>query len=177
MERCAECGYSYSALRREEIAPELRSLAARYGELLTEVDAGRLRARPGGDVWSPLEYACHVRDVHRVQGARILQACTEDRPDFASMRRDERALEEDYNGQDRVVVASEIHAAATTVARTLDALDGAGWERTGVYHWPTTEVRTVDWIGRHTVHESVHHLGDMGRILDGSPGAEPPGSP
>jgi len=170
MEPCAECGYSYPALRREEIAPELRTLAARYRDVLTHVDVGRLRARPRAGVWSPLEYACHVRDVHKVQGARILQACSEDRPDFASMRREERALEEDYNGQDRAVVASEIDATAATVARTLDALDDAGWDRTGVYHWPTTEVRTVDWIGRHTVHESVHHLHDIGRILDGAPG-------
>jgi hypothetical protein len=169
MESCAQCGYSYSALRRDEIAPELRTLAGRYRELLTGVEDGRLRARPRADVWSPLEYACHVRDVHTVQETRILQASTEDRPDFASMRREERAREEDYNGQDPAVVASEIHAAAVTVARTLDALDDAGWDRTGVYHWPTTEVRTVDWIGRHTVHESVHHLHDIERILDGAP--------
>ena len=38
--------------------------------------------------------------------------------------------------------------------------------RTGVYHWPTTEVRTVDWIARHTVHESVHHFSDIERLLE-----------
>jgi hypothetical protein len=168
MEECAQCGYSYAALRREEIAPELRARARCYGEFLTTVDVRRLRehSRPG--VWSALEYACHVRDLHMVQGARILQACHEDQPDFASMRREERVLEQGYNDQDGNVVASEIGAAAGALARTLEGLDDGDWSRTGIYHWPTTEVRTVDWIARHTVHESVHHFADIGRLLDSS---------
>jgi hypothetical protein len=85
------------------------------------------------------------------------------------MRREERVLEEGYNDQDPAVVASEIDGAAATLAGTLDGLDDRGWSRTGVYHWPSTAVRTVEWIGRHTVHESVHHLGDIGRQLDVSP--------
>jgi S-DNA-T family DNA segregation ATPase FtsK/SpoIIIE len=58
-------------------------------------------------------------------------------------------------------VAGEIALAADGLACTLEALDDAGWARTGVYHWPTTEVRTVEWIGRHTVHEGTHHLRDI----------------
>jgi hypothetical protein len=169
MEQCAECGYSYAALRRPDIAPELRTQARRYGALLTTVDVARLRAHPQADVWSVLEYACHVRDLHRVQGTRVVQACTEEQPDFASMRREERVLEEGYNDQDATVVAAEIAGAAGTLAATLEGLDDEGWGRTGVYHWPTTALRTVEWIGRHTVHESVHHLGDIGRLLDASP--------
>lgn len=166
MEPCSECGYSYSSLRRADIGPALRSRAQRFGEVLDGVDEVSLRAHPRADVWSALEYACHARDVLRVQRGRVLQACTEDRPDFASMRRQERVLEEAYNAQERTVVAGEITAAADAMARTLDELDDARWHRTGVYHWPTTEVRTVDWIGRHTVHELVHHLRDIDRLLD-----------
>jgi len=169
MEVCTECGFSYGSLRRPEIAPELVARAARYGEVLHPSEAARLRAHPRDDVWSALEYSCHVRDVHRVQRARILQAGAEDRPDIASMRRQERVLEEGYNHQDPAVVAAEIMAAAQSLALTLDGLDDTGWGRTGVYHWPTTEVRTVDWIGRHTVHESVHHFQDIERLLDCSP--------
>jgi hypothetical protein len=167
MEPCTECGYSYTSLDRRQIAPELRALASQYGDLLTRTNVDRLRTHPQPDVWSALEYACHVRDVHRVEGARILQAAIEDEPDFAPMRREERVLELAYNDQEPFAVAAEIRAAAATVSRTLDKLDGAGWSRTGVYHWPTTEVRTVDWIGRHTVHESVHHLHDITGLLKG----------
>jgi len=82
------------------------------------------------------------------------------------MRRDERVLEECYNAQDPIVVAGQITGAAEAMATTLAGLDDAGWLRTGIYHWPTTEVRTVDWIGRHTVHEAVHHRHDIGSLLE-----------
>jgi len=169
VETCGECGYCYGALRREDIATELRTRALSYVGFLTAFDVQRLREHPRPGVWSALEYACHVRDVHMVQGARILQACHEDRPDFASMRREERVLEQGYNEQDRDVVAAQIRGSADTLARTLDRLDHAGWARTGIYHWPTTEVRTVDWIARHTVHESVHHFRDITQILVDTP--------
>jgi len=81
------------------------------------------------------------------------------------MRREERVSEERYNAQDPLVVAAEITASADALVRTLEGLDEGGWDRTGVYHWPTTEVRTVEWIGRHTVHESVHHLHDIEELL------------
>jgi S-DNA-T family DNA segregation ATPase FtsK/SpoIIIE len=165
VEPCAECGYSYAALRREELAPELRTLARRYDEVLAGTDEGRLRAHPTIGVWSALEYGCHVRDVVTVQRGRVLQACAEDQPDFAPMGRDERVLRERYNEQVPVVVAGQITAGADALAKTLEALGDPGWDRTGVYHWPTTEVRTVDWIGRHTVHEAVHHLADIAALV------------
>jgi hypothetical protein len=166
VEPCAECGYSYTALRRPDIAPGLRSGALTYEELLLGTDEGELRARPRADVWSALEYGCHVRDVVLVQDGRVHQACRQEQPEFASMRRDERAVEQRYNAQEPTVVARQLIDAADALARTLDALDAAAWERTGVYHWPTTAVRTVDWIGRHTVHEVVHHLRDIRLLLD-----------
>jgi hypothetical protein len=167
MEACAQCGYACDALDRAGIAPELRARAERYGEVLRRSDADRLRARRRPEVWSALEYACHVRDLHRIQGARVLQACHEDEPDFAPMRREERVLEEHYNDQDPAHVATEITAAAGTMAGILESLDATGWNRTGIYHWPTTEIRTVEWIGRHTVHESVHHFRDIEELLEG----------
>ncbi len=167
METCTGCGYSYAALRSPEIAPRLRSEAVRYADVLVGTDEERLRGRPRAEVWSALEYGCHVRDVLVVQRDRVLLACSQDEPEFASMRREERVLEERYNAQDPAVVAGQITAAADALAITLEGLDDAGWRRTGVYHWPTTEVRTVDWIGRHTVHEAVHHRQDIGSLLDG----------
>jgi hypothetical protein len=50
MEACAECGYSYRSLRREEIGPELRAQARRYGDVLDGVDSDGLRAHPRVEV-------------------------------------------------------------------------------------------------------------------------------
>lgn len=165
VEVCTECGYSYGALRRPEIAPELRALARRYQDVLDGTGGERLRAHPRADVWSALEYACHVRDVLAVQRQRVQLARTEDEPVFATMRREERVLEERYNAQEPTEVAAQIQVGAEALAATLEALDDAGWGRTGVYRWPTTAVRTVEWIGLHTVHECVHHLLDIATLV------------
>ena len=162
---CDECGYDYESLGRSDILSVVPDLAAEHCRLLRSVPAEQLRAhtRPGS--WSPLEYGCHVRDMLRVQRERVLLAQTEQTPRFASMRRDERAIEEAYNEQDPLAVADEVAGAAGAFTQTMTALDDAGWARTGLYPWPSPEVRTVAWIGRRTVHELAHHLFDNRRLL------------
>jgi S-DNA-T family DNA segregation ATPase FtsK/SpoIIIE len=161
---CEECGFDYDALPRAGLSATIRALAERYGEGL-EASPDVLRAHPMDGVWSILEYCCHLRDVLRVQRGRVQLALAEETPTFASMRREERVSEERYNEQDPQQVAAEIVSAADELAVLLESLDDSGWSRTGVYSYPTTEVRTVEWIGRHTIHECVHHLMDIERLV------------
>jgi S-DNA-T family DNA segregation ATPase FtsK/SpoIIIE len=171
MAACAECGYEFESLGRREILTALAALADDHRQLLTSADSDSLRAHPRAGSWSALEYGCHVRDVLRFQRDRVLLAQAEDTPEFTSMRRDERAIEERYNEQDPVVVAGQLAAGASDLAGTLGALDDTGWQRTGVYPWPTREVRSVEWIGQRTAHELAHHLFDSRRLLAaGNPG-------
>jgi hypothetical protein len=125
----------------------------------------RLRAHPIAGVWSALEYACHVRDVLRVQRERVRLAQTEDRPELTPMGREERVERDRYNEQAPGTVADELTAAAEQLVADLDALDERGWLRTVLYNWPTREERTVEWIAVHTVHELVHHLRDVDDLL------------
>ncbi|MFD2093961.1 DinB family protein [Blastococcus deserti] len=164
MDACAACGYDYAALPRPALAPSLALGAAQHAARLTAADAA-LRHRPAPGVWSPLEYACHVRDVLRVQRDRVLRTQAEEQPQFVPMDRDRRAVDEDYNGQDPARVAGELRSAGAAIAALLDGLDGSGWARTGVYNYPTAAVRDVDWIARHTLHEVIHHLMDVDRGL------------
>jgi hypothetical protein len=170
VERCDECGYEYDEVERDAIPDALRALAVRYQAVLTNTDVPLLRAHPRADVWSALEYCCHVRDVFRVQRERVLLALAEDQPAFSSMRREERVVEERYNDQSPVEVAGEIVGAAASLSGTLESLDDGGWLRTGVYNWPSRKVRTVEWIGRHTIHEGEHHLQDIDRLISDKPG-------
>jgi DinB family protein len=157
---CRQCGFSY-AMGRAEIVPWLRADVRALLEKFGRLDSTTVRTRPERDVWSPLEYACHVRDVLRVQTERVLLAQREVEPTFAPMRRDERAVEEHYNEQDPQEVAAELHEAAEAFVSVLENLGEAGWMRTGVYNYPQPTVRTVEWIAIHTDHELLHHRGDI----------------
>jgi S-DNA-T family DNA segregation ATPase FtsK/SpoIIIE len=165
MTACTECGYEFESLGRGEIRTALICLADDHRQVLTSVDSDRLRAHPRSGSWSALEYGCHVRDVLRFQRDRVLLAQAEDTPEFRSMRRDERAVEESYNEQDPVTVSGQLTAAARELADALGALSDAGWQRTGIYPWPVRAVRTVEWIGQRTAHELAHHLFDCRRLL------------
>ena len=165
MEQCSECGYDYDKLARARdragVAGRCRRVAAPHRGT-SPTPTLRRRVRP--EVWSPLEYVCHVRDVLEVQRRRVLLAQVEDEPEFVPMRRDERAVELRYNEQDPAAVNDQIATAADALARTLEDLDAAGWKRTGLYNYPTPQLRTVEWIGRHTVHELRHHTVDVERL-------------
>jgi len=165
MTTCAECGYDFESLGHGEILAALLSLAESHRQLLTSVEPDLLRAHPRAGSWSALEYGCHVRDVLRFQRDRVMLAQVMDTPEFTSMRRDERAVEEHYNEQDPADVAGQLAVAASDFAGALRSLNAAGWQRTGVYPWPVREVRSVEWIGQRTAHELAHHLFDCRRLL------------
>jgi DinB superfamily len=164
--RCPECSYDYESLGRAEISQAVLALADEHRLLLAFVPPQRLRAHPRPASWSVLEYACHVRDVLRIQRQRVALALAQDTPRFVAMRRDERAVEERYNEQDPALVAAELTYAARQFAAALGELDDEGWLRTGVYLWPAPAIRTLEWVGRRTAHELAHHLFDDRRLLN-----------
>jgi S-DNA-T family DNA segregation ATPase FtsK/SpoIIIE len=163
-DRCDECGYAYGVITRAEIPLALRARAVDFRTRLDRLEDEVLRAHPLSGTWSVLEYACHVRDLLQVQRERIELALVADEPRFSPMRREDRVVEERYNEQDPVTVGQELFGSAGRLAATFESLDGQGWSRTGIYNWPSTRVRTVEWIGQHTVHEAQHHLHDVDRL-------------
>jgi S-DNA-T family DNA segregation ATPase FtsK/SpoIIIE len=168
MDRCDACPFVYADVPADAVAGRLRGLVPAFRSRLIGPDAAGpelLRAHPRPGVWSALEYACHVRDVLGAQRGRLLQAQAEDRPEAVSMDRDGRVARERYNEQDPAAVADELAAAAERLAAAFDTLPPSGWERVIVYHWPETAERDMVWLGRHTVHEGVHHLRDIDDVL------------
>ena len=161
MDRCDECGFVYPTVSAARLPVRIRAAGPRFAAALDAV--ADPRRRPDAGVWSPLEYACHVRDVLRIQAERLDLALREDNPSFAPMGRDERVVADGYNAQDPGTVLAGLDAAAAGLARAFAGLTPAQWERTGVYHWPVVRARTMLWVGRHTVHEIEHHLLDITR--------------
>ncbi len=86
----------------------MRSDARAFVDKLARFDDDAVRKRPAPEVWSPLEYACHVRDMLGVQTERVELAQREIDPVFVPMGRDERVVEDRYNEQDPAAVAAEL---------------------------------------------------------------------
>jgi hypothetical protein len=167
---CAECGYVYETVSPSDAAVAMRSFARRYRAPLTrglpDEDLDDIvRRRPAPDVWSALEYACHVRDVFLVQRERLVRTLVENAPVLEPMGREERVVDDRYNEQDREVVADQLAANAEAMAKTIEGVNADQWTRVAIYPYPQPTERTAVWLVRHTVHEGTHHLLDIGRVL------------
>lgn len=117
------------------------------------------------DRWSALEYACHVRDVFRIYTERLALMLDSDHPTFPNWDQDATAVEEHYNEQDSLTVASELAEAGSTLA---DAFNIDQWERRG--HRSDGADFSVDTFNRYMVHDPIHHLHDVTTSLDSPAG-------
>jgi hypothetical protein len=160
VDRCDGCGFLYDEAEATTVAglvvPGAREIAAE----LADAGAG-VRSRPAPDVWSRLEYACHVRDVLLVQRERVLLARRVQLPEVEPMGRDERVDHDGYGGQDPLDVARQLVDAAGLFAGVLRRLPVEAWERTVVYNWPVRAERSLRWVAVNALHEVRHHLGDV----------------
>ena len=164
VERCEECGFGYDESSFAMAAERIRAGAADLAAALTDGQAYiRVRRQPGR--WSPLEYACHVRDMLLVQRERLLAARRLDRPECEPMGRDERVELDGYVEQHPADVARQLCDAAHLFANDLDRLSHTGWDRTVIYTYPCRAERSLRWLAIHTVHEVRHHLLDVRRQL------------
>ena len=156
-ERCPDCGYEATSVGIADLPQLIRDTVPGWEAALAAEDA---RVRPADNVWSPLEYACHVRDVHVLFDERLRLMLTEDDPLFANWDQDETAVADDYASQDPAVVLPALVAAAEAVASTYSRIEGDQWDRPG--RRTDGSVFTPASLGRYHLHDVVHHLHDVG---------------
>lgn len=170
MEQCAGCGFVWDRVPHAEVAARLGETAATFRRLMLPADrppgwAARAATRPAPDVWSPVEYACHVRDVLLVQRDRLYTILVEDRPTFGPMYREERVELGRYAETEVAEVVGQIEMAAHLAARAFGVLSAEQFARTAVYGYPTVSERTVAWVAAQTLHELLHHAADIAAQL------------
>ena len=112
---CPECGFQADAVEGAEIPDLVRGYVDRWTLVLTRPDVA---VRPDRQVWSPLEYACHVRDVFSIFAGRARLMLAEDTPTFANWDQDEAAVAGRYGEQDPAVVSDELQASGREAAGT-----------------------------------------------------------
>jgi hypothetical protein len=154
---CPECGFDSRTVTGADVPDLLRRNAAAWPAAL----AGAADVRPRPDRWSPLEYACHVRDVHRVYAERLHLMTTEDDPHYPNWDQDATAVDERYQEQDPATVLAEFAAAAEVLAAAFEKV--TDWTRTGTRsdgaHF------TIETFARYLVHDPIHHLWDVTGVV------------
>jgi hypothetical protein len=154
---CPECGFDASSIAASEVPRLLRDNANKWQSVL--IKRADVRDRPRDDVWSPLEYGCHVRDVCRVFVQRVRLMLAEDDPQFPNWDQNATAERDRYGEQNPPVVAAELAEAAETMASELKQVSASQWQRTGTRSDGITF--TVDSLARYFIHDPVHHLYDV----------------
>jgi hypothetical protein len=152
---CPECGFDVSSFPRKEVGAMIRANAMRWKELLA---LPRAAVRPSDDVWSALEYGCHVRDVFDLYDARLRMMLDEDEPAYPNWDQDAAAVEKRYGEQNPARVAGEILDAAAALANRFASVAGDQWERTGLR---SDGARfTIETFARYLIHDPIHHVND-----------------
>jgi hypothetical protein len=155
---CPDCGYDPHAVERADVPRLTREYAAVLRERATRPD-GCARPRPA--TWSPLEYACHVRDVCELFHHRLHRMLTEDDPLFDNWDQDRTAVERRYWEQDPHELAGQLDTAANGIAEAFAAVADDQWARPG--RRSDGSVFTVDTFARYFLHDLAHHARDVTR--------------
>lgn len=156
---CPECGFDAPDLDRDRVPGAIRDNATLWEVVLGTEDAA---VRPAPHLWSPLEYACHVRDVNRIFAERVRLMLAEDQPTFDSWDQDRAAVDDDYGSQDPGKVADEVAEAAEAVAAAYESVADGAWQRTGTRS--NGHGFTVDSLARYHLHDLVHHAHDVSHV-------------
>ena len=156
---CPDCGFDSSTFDARTTGDALRDQAEQWSMVLERSD---VRERPQPTVWSPLEYACHVRDVFRKFDERLILMLNEDDPHFENWDQDKTAIDDDYGSQDLAVVRDELVNSAVHLAQRFDSVSDSQWGRRGLRS--DGSAFTIQSIAQYLMHDPVHHLWDVGAL-------------
>jgi MOSC domain-containing protein YiiM len=162
VETCEECRFDGAHYNRIDTRRSLTTMAIRWRWAAAGVDESVLARRPAPAVWSASEYAGHtavvlasIDELLRMMTTQQLGKLdvaypTDAQPDDAPYR------ETFAEGVDL------IEKYANRLDKTIAALDDEQWRATVQLD---DDVVDSDWVTRHAVHDSSHHLADVARGL------------
>lgn len=159
---CDGCGLAYDAVTVDGGVRLVDAVVAELPGILAGMDRTRLRRRSSPDEWSPIEYACHVRDVLASSTVRLHRGLTEDGPAVEPLYAGLRAERFGYSWASVDSVVEGLRAHARGFADEAAQVPPDAWDRT-VSRRPD-EVRTLRWLVRQAAHECVHHRDDIVRL-------------
>lgn len=166
-ERCTEdfCGFEWDAVISSEVGQRIIKSAAEIANLISTNSTSNARRTP--EVWSPVEYTGHVRDVLFNIRDRLIVAINEDNPLCKGLFGTSRIELGLYKNDSPAVVVKELMVAASLFVRTWDRIPETIRDKTMVYGWPRLADRSLHWVAAQALHEVEHHLSDIRAGLEG----------
>ena len=155
--RCDQCGLAAGEIDSATIAERAFVAAEEWVQILQSSPAVTVRPKP--DVWSPLEYGAHVRDVYRIFDKRLALMLAQDEPTFESWDQNQTAIKERYGQQDPEIVAEELEAAAQAFIARIKAIRPDQWDRRA--RRSDGAEFTALTLCQYFLHDVIHHLWDV----------------
>ncbi|MGT2460485.1 DinB family protein [Sinomonas atrocyanea] len=153
---CPECGFDADSLTPHEVAARVDATLPRWGAVLRREG---VRERPDESTWSPLEYACHVRDVFELFSIRLGLMLAEDGARFDDWDQDATALEKHYAQADPEAVRAELADHGARARDAFAAVPEDAFSRRGLRS--NGSAFTVVTLSRYFLHDVEHHLHDV----------------
>jgi hypothetical protein len=163
---CPQCGDNPAALAPASLGELAVARAAAWRQFLLQADDRYLRTCPDVAVFSPLQYAAHVRDILRVYTDRMVLGRDQDSPTVPMFNPPHEEFER-YNQLGAEELAAHIEAQAQRLRETAEAMDAGAWPRTVINDRGVHGVYTFTLAGLacNAVHEAHHHLLDASGTL------------
>jgi len=163
-ETCDQCRFDSDAYPHADLVGTLSAIEPWWRLLTAPVEAATLRTRPAADTWSALEYCTHSELVVGLHAAGLeLLAGGGDvhLPPFA---------EEDAAAASPVAAGTTISSAIAGLARNVALvrvayLDAADRRLANSLTVAGDMPRSAGGLTRHALHDTLHHLQDVGRGL------------
>lgn len=153
---CPECGFDAGSFDPTSMPAAVRANAAEWAAALADP---QVRDRPQPEIWSALEYGCHIRDVFVLFNERLRLMLENDDPTYQNWDQDATAVEERYGDQDPADVIPALTHAAEALAERFASVSGDQWMRPGTRS--DGAKFTVHSFAQYLIHDPVHHLHDV----------------
>jgi hypothetical protein len=158
---CPQCGDDPASIAPSALGALVVERADAWRGFLVDADDAYLRTNPEPGVFSPIQYAAHVRGILTVYTDRMVLGLEQEAP-TVPLYNPGQAEWDSYNQLGRDEVAGEIETQGRRLAETIRLAYPEGWARPvindrGVYGVYTF---TVGGLACNATHETYHHLLD-----------------
>ncbi len=159
-EHCDECRFDGGRWTDQDVLTTLGVLGPLWDGYLEGADERVLHTRPSPEQWSIAEYTDHLGQT--LWAMRFLVAVARETPGHDLGEVHGRPFDPEPAAVDLAAARARLSDEAARLAAALAEVE--------VQQWPTATVAFTDqivdlgWIGRHGMHDAMHHLHDVGRI-------------